>query len=204
MEIVAEHTIALILAVRKQLTFWTSARLQAGGWRDASCWAAPMRGSTIGIIGLGRIGRAVARRLQNWDVTLLATDIVDVPPEPGVQLVSLDELLQASDIVTIHADARPANRNLLDERRINSMKSGAVLVNAARGSLVDVAALARALTTGRLSGAALDAFDPEPPGRDYPLLDLPNVVLTPHVAAWTQEVSDGHGVGSAPGIFSKC
>jgi phosphoglycerate dehydrogenase-like enzyme len=90
--------------------------------------------------------------------------------------------------VTVHADARPSNRNLLDERRIGSMKSGAVLVNAARGSLVDVEALARALTSGKLSGAALDVFDPEPPGRDYPLLDLPNVVLTPHVAAWTQEV----------------
>jgi D-3-phosphoglycerate dehydrogenase len=187
-EIVAEHTLALILGVRKQLSFWTSARLQAGGWRDASCWSTPIRGTTIGIIGLGRIGRAVARRLQNWDVTLLANDIVDVAPEPDVQLVDLDTLLQASDIVTVHADARPSNRNLLDERRINSMKSGAVLVNAARGSLVDVAALARALTAGRLSGAALDVFDPEPPAGDYPLLDLPNVILTPHVAAWTQDV----------------
>jgi D-3-phosphoglycerate dehydrogenase len=187
-EIVAEHTIALILAVRKQLGFWTSARLQLGGWRDESCWAAPIRGSTIGIIGLGRIGRAVARRLQNWDVTLLATDIVNVVPEPGVRLVELDTLLSAADIVTLHADARPSNRNLLDERCIGSMKSGAILVNAARGSLVDVAALARALTGGQLSGAALDVFDPEPPGRDYPLLDLPNVILTPHVAAWTQDV----------------
>jgi D-3-phosphoglycerate dehydrogenase / 2-oxoglutarate reductase len=187
-EIVAEHTIALILAVRKQLTFWTPARLQAGGWRDSSCWAAPMRGSTIGIIGLGRIGRAVARRLQGWDVTLVATDIADVPLEPGVRLVDLDALLAASDIVTIHADARPSNRNFLDERRIRMMKAGAILVNAARGALVDADALARALTSGRLSGAALDAFEPEPPGRDFPLLDLPNVVLTPHVAAWTQEV----------------
>jgi D-3-phosphoglycerate dehydrogenase / 2-oxoglutarate reductase len=187
-EIVAEHTIALILALRKQLAFWTSARLQSGGWRDASCWAAPIRGSTIGIIGLGRIGRAVARRLQNWDVTILATDIVDVVPEAGVRLVELDALLSAADIVTLHADARPSNRNLLDERRIGSMKSGAVLVNAARGSLIDVAALARALTSGRLAGVALDVFDPEPPGRDYPLFDLPNVLLTPHVAAWTQEV----------------
>jgi D-3-phosphoglycerate dehydrogenase len=187
-EIVAEHTLALILAMRKQLTFWTPARLQAGGWRDSSCWAAPIRGSTVGIIGLGRIGSAVARRLQNWDVTLLATDIADVPPEPGVRMVSLDELLQAADIVTIHADARPSNRNFLDEARIRAMKPGAMLVNAARGSLVDTAALAAALKSGRLSGAALDAFEPEPPGRDFPLLDLPNVVLTPHVAAWTQEV----------------
>jgi D-3-phosphoglycerate dehydrogenase len=187
-EVVAEHTIALILAVRKQLAFWTSARLQSGGWRDSSCWAAPLRGSTIGIIGLGRIGRAVARRLQNWDVTILASDIAEVVPEPGVRLVPLDALLSAADIVTVHADARPSNRNLLDEHRIGSMKSGAVLVNAARGSLVDVAALARALTSGHLAGAALDAFDPEPPGREYPLFDLPNVVLTPHVAAWTQAV----------------
>jgi D-3-phosphoglycerate dehydrogenase len=187
-EIVAEHTIALLLAVRKQLTYWTNARLQAGGWRDASCWAAPIRGSTVGIIGLGRIGRAVACRLENWDVTLLATDIVDVEPEPGVQLVDLDALLQASDIVTLHADARPSNRHLLDARRIGAMKSGAILINAARGALVDAEALALALKSGRLAGAALDAFEPEPPGRDFPLLDLPNVVLTPHVAAWTQEV----------------
>jgi D-3-phosphoglycerate dehydrogenase len=130
----------------------------------------------------------VARRLHNWDVTILATDVADVEPEQGVQLVGLDALLTAADIVTVHADARPSNRNLLDERRIRSMKSGAVLVNAARGSLVDVEALARALTSEHLSGAALDVFDPEPPGRGYPLLDLPNVVLTPHVAAWTQEV----------------
>jgi D-3-phosphoglycerate dehydrogenase len=192
-EIVAEHTIALILAVRKQLTFWTPERLQAGGWRDASCWAGPIRGTTVGIIGLGRIGRAVARRLQNWDVTLLATDIAEVAPEPGVQLVSLDELLSSADIVTLHADARPANRNLLDERRIGSMKPGAILVNAARGALVDAAALARALKSGHLSGAALDAFDPEPPGRDFPLHDLPNVVVTPHVAAWTPVVLSDMG-----------
>jgi D-3-phosphoglycerate dehydrogenase len=147
-----------------------------------------MRGSTVGIIGLGRIGRAVARRLQNWGVTLLATDIIDVAPEPGVQMVSFDALLQAADVVTLHADARPSNRHLLDERRINSMKPGAVLINAARGALVDAPALARALTSGRLAGAALDAFEPEPPARDFPLLDLPNVILTPHVAAWTQEV----------------
>src|SRR6185436_14616169 len=102
-EIVAEHTIALILALRKQLTYWTVSRLQAGGWRDATCWAGPLRGATVGIIGLGRIGRAVARRLQNWDVTLLATDIVDVDAEPGVHMVDLETLLQTSDIVTIHA-----------------------------------------------------------------------------------------------------
>ena len=130
----------------------------------------------------------MARRFQNWDVTLLATDVADVAPEPGVQLVPLDQLLQSSDIVSIHADARPANRNLLDERRIASMKSGAILINAARGALVDAVALARALKSGRLAGAALDAFEPEPPGQDFPLHDLPNVVLTPHVAAWTQEV----------------
>jgi D-3-phosphoglycerate dehydrogenase len=187
-EVVAEHTIALILALRKQLTYWTAARLQAGGWRDATAWAAPIRGSTIGIIGLGRIGRAVARRLQNWGVTLLATDIVDVEPEPGVQMVDLETLLRTSDIVTIHADARPSNRNLLDERRIGSIKTGALLINAARGALVNAHALANALKNGQLGGAALDAFEPEPPGREFPLLDLPNVVLTPHVAAWTQQV----------------
>jgi phosphoglycerate dehydrogenase-like enzyme len=115
--------------------------------------------------------------------------VADVEPEPGVQRVGeLDALLEAADIVTIHADARRSNRHLLDERRIGSMKASAILVNAARGSLVDVEALSQALASGRLAGAALDVYDPEPPDRTFPLLDLPNVVLTPHVAAWTQDV----------------
>ncbi len=188
-EAVAEHTIALMLALLKRLDHYGTAWLRNGGWRDPDHMAMPVRGSTIGIVGLGKIGRAVAHRLAGWDARVLATDIYPVDVPAHVRLVALDQLLRESDVVTLHTPGpNPGQPPLLDDAHLALMKRSAVLVNAARGSLVDTNALARRLSDGRLAGAAVDVYDPEPPAQDHPLLALSNVVLTPHVAAWDPRV----------------
>lgn len=188
-EAVAEHTIALMLALLKRLDHYGAAWLRQGGWRDPLHMAIPVRGSTIGIIGFGKIGRAVAQRLAGWDARIIASDIYPTNVPAYVTLVPLDELLRESDVVTIHTPGpNPGQPPLLDDARLALMKPSAMLVNAARGSLVDTGALARRLSDGGLAGAAVDVYDPEPPAHDHPLLSLPNVVLTPHVAAWDRHV----------------
>ncbi|MGH3739307.1 MAG: NAD(P)-dependent oxidoreductase, partial [Micromonosporaceae bacterium] len=142
------------------------------------------RGVVIGVVGASRIGRRVIALLGALDATILLADPY-VPPEQaaalGVELVTLDELLAASDVVTLHAPATPRTRRLLDRRRLRLLRDGATLVNTARGSLIDEAALVEELVTGRID-AVLDVTDPEPPRPDSPLYELPNVFLTPHLA----------------------
>jgi phosphoglycerate dehydrogenase-like enzyme len=183
---VAEHAIALMLALVKQLPAWPASHLRGGGWRTSQVFTGRLAGRTVGIVGYGRIGRAVSQRLQGWGVDLLCHDAAPVTPAAGVRHVPLADLLQASDVVSLHCPAA-AGGPLLDETALRAMKPGAWLVNTARASLVDGAALARALHEGRLAGAAVDVFHPEPPLPDDPLLHAPNTILTPHVASWTHE-----------------
>lgn len=186
-EVVAEHAIALMLGLLKQLQWYGRDRLRAGGWKDPDHMSGSVQGATIGIVGLGKIGRAVARRLGGWDARLVGADVAQVPPPAGVEVLSLERLLAESDIVTLHAPGLAAGSPpLLDDRRLGLMKRSAILVNAARGNLVDTDALVRRLRDGLLAGAAIDVFDPEPPDRAHPLLALPNVLLTPHAAAWNR------------------
>jgi len=184
-EPVAEHAIALMLALVKQLHWYSAGYIAAGGWRSADRMAGTLAGSTVGIVGLGHIGRAVAARLVPWGARLIGTDI-DAAAVPGhVEHVDLPALLRAADIVTLHLPGRAAGEGpLLDGERLQSLKPGALLVNTARGNLVDQAALARLLTEGRIAGAAVDVYSPEPPPPDDPLLSAPNVIATPHMAAW--------------------
>jgi D-3-phosphoglycerate dehydrogenase len=142
-------------------------------------------GRTVGLIGLGEIGRKVARRLSGFDVRILGYDPYVAPlliAPYGVQLVGLDELLTASDFVSLHARLTAETRHLIGRRELALMKPTAYLINTARAGLVDEEALYKALSEGRIAGAALDVFEKEPPGRDYPLVNLPNVTLTPHMA----------------------
>lgn len=142
-------------------------------------------GRTVGLIGLGEIGLKVARRLSGFDVQILGYDPYADPARVapyGVQLADLDELLSASDFMSLHARLTAENRHMIGARELALMKPTAYLINTARAGLVDEAALYRALSTGRLAGAALDVFEQEPPGRDHPLVNLPNVTLTPHMA----------------------
>ena len=188
----ADLTMALILASRRRLVEG-DAFVRAGRW--GSDWVATellgqeVSGATLGIVGLGRIGRAVARRAHGFDMRLLYTKRERLPAdeerELGLDYRDLDDLLGEADIVTIHVPLSPETEHLIDERRISLLRTGACFVNTARGAIVDEPALAKALGAGRIR-AGLDVFAHEP---DVPaeLLGLPNVVLTPHVGSATHE-----------------
>lgn len=183
---VADHTLGLILALTRGIVPLDRA-IHAGTW-DFRGSGELRRGSgqQVGIIGLGRIGSAVARRMLALRFRVVAAD----PRQPvveGVPVVELDELLRTSDVVSVNAWLDPSTRHLVDGAAFASMKRGAYLVNTARGGLVDQAALVEALRSGHLGGAALDVLEREPIAPDDPLLGFPNVVLTPHTAFYSRE-----------------
>ena len=187
-----EHTFALLFALLRRIPS-ASASMREGKWEKARFLGSELAGKTLGIVGLGQVGGRVAARARSFETKLLGYDPylpAEKGREMGVPLVSLPELLAASDIVTLHATATDKGRPVIGREEIAAMKEGAILVNVARGSLVDREALLDALTSGRLSGAALDVFDPEPPDSNDPLLRLPNVVATPHLGASTVEAQE--------------
>lgn len=185
--LVAEHAVALILACMKQFHWYNTTYVRQGGWRDSDHLVRSLEGATVGIIGFGNIGRAVAQRLVPFGAQIVTYDIRAVDPVNGVEQVELDELLARSDVVTLHA---PPNKSgeLLGSSQLELMKQGAILVNTARGALVDNNSLAKQLESGHLRGAGIDVYFPEPPSGDGPLLQAPNTFLTPHVAAWNEQV----------------
>ena len=182
---VAELTVALMLAVYRRIPYVDRA-MRAGKWPKAemreTCFQ--IAGKTVGLVGFGNIGRMVARRLAGFDANVVYADArpadADTERRLGVRRVDLPELLATSDIVSLHAPFTPQTARMIDAAAIATMKDGAVLINTARGELVDERALYEALVAGRLRGAGLDAFDPEPPRKDNPLLGLDQVVVTPH------------------------
>jgi phosphoglycerate dehydrogenase-like enzyme len=182
---VAELTVALMLAVYRRITYVDRAMRQ-GRWPKAemreTCFQ--IAGKTIGLVGFGNIGRMVARRLRGFDAQVVYFDSrpadAEVDAALGVSRVTLPELFGRSDIVSLHAPFTPQTQHLINAASIATMKDGAVLINTARGELVDENALHAALVAGKLRGAGLDAFDPEPPRPDNPLLQLGQVVCTPH------------------------
>ncbi len=188
---VADLAFALLLATARQIVP-AHTSTAAGKWERF--YGPELAGRTMGVIGFGRIGQAVARRAAGFDMTVVAHDPY-VPDERiaefGVQPLSLDECLSRADAVTLHVPGT-GGPPLLDADRIALLKPGAYLVNTARGDLVDEQALADALTSGRLAGAGLDAFATEPPG-DSPLLAAPNVVLTPHMGAFSDDANAAMG-----------
>ena len=189
---VAEHTIMLILSALRRLPF-ADAELRQGRFHINALRAVSreLKGRKVGLIGTGRIGRAVAERLKPFGVDLIYYDPVRLPEpvetELGLQARSIDEVLAEAEIVSLHLPLTSATRRLVNAERLAAMRSGAFLVNTSRGGLIDEAALIEALRAGRLAGAALDVFDPEPPGADHPLYAFPNVVLTPHISAGTRD-----------------
>lgn len=184
---VADHTLAFILAMTRQVVP-NDAGLHSGNWGLAAPLARmhALRDLTAGVVGFGRIGREVVARLKAFKARVLvhdpyakAEDIAGVATEAA----DLPALLSASDVVTLHCPSTPGTRRLIRRETISLMRPGAVLVNLARGDLVDGDALAEALRDGKLAGAALDVFDPEPIPPDHPIRSLPNVVLAPHIAS---------------------
>jgi phosphoglycerate dehydrogenase-like enzyme len=189
---VAEHVFLLILAVYKRLLEADSS-LRRGEWLQ---WALrptsfEIAGKTVGLVGLGRIGREVATRARAFAAEVVYFDTMRADPaieqELGVAALPLDELLATADVVSLHVPSTPETRHLIDVAALAKMKPTAVLINTARGPLVDEAALADALRVNRILGAGLDVFASEPPPADHPFFGLPNIVVTPHIAAGTAD-----------------
>src|SRR5208282_4266505 len=179
---VAEHTFALLLALVRQLPQFDAA-MRAGRWEKSSS-GAEVRGKTLGLIGLGRIGSEVASRAEAFDMRVVAFDpfISEAAArELSVELVPLEQLLAECDFISLHTAVSPQTRDMINAASIAKMKKGVRIVNAARGELIHEADLAAAIQSGQVAGAALDVFAEEPP-KNSPLIGLANVITTPHVA----------------------
>jgi D-3-phosphoglycerate dehydrogenase len=184
----AEHTVALLLALARRVPA-ADASLRRGEWSRSKLQGVQLRGRTLGIIGLGKIGMAVAERARGFGMTLLGSDPFVTAEQAslrGVELVPLETLLERSDAITVHVPLTRGTTSLIDAKAIARMQPGAFVLNVARGGIVDEKALADALREGRLGGAGIDVFEQEPPAGS-PLLDVPNTVLTPHLGASTVE-----------------
>src|SRR2546422_7254175 len=191
---VAEHTFALRLALARQVPQLDKA-IHEGRWEKSTAAGTEVRGKTLGLIGLGRIGSEVAVRAEAFDMRVLAYDpyISEAAArEISVDLVPLDNLLAESDFISLHTSLSSATQKIINAATIEKMKRGARLINAARGELIDEAALAEALKSGKLAGAAVDVFVEEPP-KNSPLVGLPNLIATPHVAGSTEEAQEEVG-----------
>jgi D-3-phosphoglycerate dehydrogenase len=195
----AEHTMAMMLALLRQIP-GADASVRRGEWERARFIGAELRHRTLGVIGLGKIGKAVARRAAAFEMRVMAHDpflTAEQADENAARLVGLPELLGRADVITVHVPLTAHTRGMIGEAQIGAMKPGAVLLNVARGGLVDEAALAQALRDGRLAGAAVDVFSTEPMAADNPLRDAPNTILTPHLGASTSEAQGRVGVEMA-------
>jgi (S)-sulfolactate dehydrogenase len=192
---VAEYVIGAAMVLLRG-TYFATADVAAGKWpRAALSSGREIAGKTLGIVGFGgigrltgRLGRALGMRVIGFDAELAADD--GVWRDEGVEPRTLDALLARADVLTLHVPLVPATRNLIDARRIAAMKPGAILVNTARGGVIDEAAVAGALSSGRLGGAALDVFEKEPLPAGSPLAGCPNLLLTPHIAGVTAESNE--------------
>jgi D-3-phosphoglycerate dehydrogenase / 2-oxoglutarate reductase len=186
---VAEHALALMLALIKDLRR-QDAFVRSGGWEKKSYQGHELRGRKLGLVGLGMIGRALASMVVPIGMTVEAYDPFAPPEafEPNLTRVTdLNVLLAESDVISLHCPLTNQTRNLIGARELGRMKPTALLINTARGEVVDEPALVKALESGTIAGAGLDSFASEPPEADNPLWKLPNVIVSPHVAGVTEE-----------------
>lgn len=190
-ESTAEHAIALLLSLAKRVTLGDRDLRRGQGWTDYGVIPIGLEvfGTTLGLVGLGRIGGRVAEIARVLGMRVLAFDPYAAPARAealGVTLVStLEEVLANADIVSLHCPAIPSTYQLINARTLALMRRGSYLINVARGAVIDEAALVDALRSGQLAGAGLDVFDPEPAAADNPLFTLPNTICTPHIASYT-------------------
>lgn len=197
----AEHAVALLLAAARRVP-QAHASLKEGQWKRSKFTGVEVLDKTVGVVGLGRIGVLFAQRMAAFGVNLIAYDPYIQPARAaqlGVKLVSLEELLGASDFISIHLPKTPETAGLISEAELNLVKPGVIIVNAARGGLVDEAALAAALADGRVGSAGIDVYAKEP-CTDSPLFGLDNVVVTPHLGASTAEAQDKAGLAVAKSV----
>ncbi len=191
---VADHAFALLLALNRKVLVADNA-VRTGTWRS---WASPhsalkgvdCEGKQLGLIGIGKIGRAVARRAKGFGMRVVAYDPYingDVADSLGIALVDMKSLLENSDFISIHAPLNSATKGLIGEKELRSVRKTGYLINTSRGLIVDEKALYKALREGWIAGAALDVFENEPPDRRNPLFKLENMIMTPHIAYYTEE-----------------
>jgi D-3-phosphoglycerate dehydrogenase / 2-oxoglutarate reductase len=189
-DIVAEHTIGLLFAVVRQ-TALHDRMIRTGRWDRSLGWPNwHLSGQTLGLVGFGHIGRAVARKLAGFGMTILVDDPflrAEALAECGARAAKLEDLLAQADFVSLHCPLTPATYHKIGERELRMMKPTAILINTSRGPVVDEAALSLALQEGWIAGAGLDVLEQEPPSSNNPLLSFPNVVLTPHIAALSDQ-----------------
>ena len=184
----AEHTLALLYGVARR-TAAADASVRRGEWKRSEFTGLELRGRTLGIVGLGKIGQAIASRARAMEMIVLGVDpyvTAEQAANHGVELVEFDTLLARADVVTVHVPLTRATKGLLGRAAIAKLKPGAIVLNVARGGIVDEQAVAEALESGHLAGAGIDVFDEEPPAGS-PLLSAPNTLLTPHLGASTAE-----------------
>ncbi len=197
----AEHAVALLLSVARRIPT-AHASLTSGEWKRSRFTGVELTGKTAGLLGLGRIGALVAQRLSAFGMRIQAYDpyvSAGRAAQMGVSLVSLQELLATSDAISVHLPKTPETLGLIGKDELATCKPGAILINAARGGLVDEAALADALHAGRLGGAGVDVYAKEPT-TSSPLFDAPNVVVTPHLGASTEEAQEKAGLAVARSV----
>jgi phosphoglycerate dehydrogenase-like enzyme len=193
---VAELTIGLILAVARNIPFANSAT-KGGDW--PRLWGVSLAGKVVGLLGFGAIGKQVARRLQGFDCKIVAYDPIpdtEFAKAHNVTLLPMADVLSQADVLSLHLPALPETQGMVKAEFLSKMKPGAILINTARGEIINEADLLAALESGHLRGAGLDAFATEPPGADNPLLALPQVIATPHTGAHTDSATSGMGWGA--------
>ena len=189
----AEHTLALLISLARRVPQANSS-LKAGKWERKKFIGVELQGKTLGVVGLGRIGRVVASRARAFGMMIVAYDPFIAPEhaaELEVELVPLDEVFERADFLTVHTPLTAETRGLIGSEAFGRMKKGVRLVNCARGGLIDERALLEAIESGVVAGAALDVFEKEPPDPTNPLLALPEVIVTPHLGASTTEAQEG-------------
>lgn len=194
-----EHTMAMLLALCRNIPE-AHASVKRGEWTRSKFMGIELDGKTLGVIGLGRIGSRVTVRARGFNMRVLAYDpyIADSVFERfNAQRVTLDELLAQSDFITVHTPLTDETRRMIGAAEIARMKDGVVVLNIARGGIYEETALAEALASGKISGAALDVYEEEPPGKDHPLVNAKNVILSPHIGANTIEAQDRVAVQTA-------
>ncbi|MCD6275736.1 MAG: D-2-hydroxyacid dehydrogenase [Thermoplasmata archaeon] len=199
---VAELTIGLLLAVMRKIAY-ADREMRKGAWPKKKCKGIEMYGKTLGIIGIGRIGREVAKRARAFGMKVIYYDVYRpdeaTEKELGVEYRELDDLISEADVITLHVPLLPETKHMINGERIAKMKDGAIIINAARGGIVDEEALYEALKSGKLYGAALDVYENEPL-KESKLFELDNIVLTPHIGAQAREGQTRAGIEVAQKI----
>src|SRR5205807_10151328 len=187
------HTMALLIALARRVPQANSS-LRAGRWERKKFIGVELQGKTLGILGLGRIGRTVASRANAFGMKIVAFDPFIAPDQArdlGIEVVPFDEVLARADFLTVHTPLTAETRAMVGKEAFGKMKKGVRVINCARGGLIDEEALYEAIKSGIVAGAALDVFEQEPPPADHPLLSLDQVIVTPHLGASTTEAQEG-------------